>query len=110
MVLEALRDAGLAPFSIAPSSALVAAAGEPAHFAAEPVALALRAGLLPVVYGDVVMDRERGCAICSTESALLALDQALERDRAGTASGSAARSGPAPRRASSTPPASPSRR
>jgi len=80
MVLDALRDAGLAPFSIAPSSALVTAAGEPAHFAAEPVALALRAGLLPVVYGDVVMDRERGCAICSTESTLLALDQALERD------------------------------
>jgi isopentenyl phosphate kinase len=36
----------------------------------EPLRLALDAGLLPVVYGDVVMDREQGVAICSTERIL----------------------------------------
>lgn len=77
LVLGALRNAGLAPFSVAPSSAVVAAGGRPVAFAAEPVALALDSGLLPVVFGDVVMDREQGWAICSTESALAALERAL---------------------------------
>jgi len=77
LVLDALREAGLAPYSIAPSSALVADDGQPADLAAEPIVLALRSGLLPVLFGDVVMDRAQGCAICSTESVLLALDDAL---------------------------------
>ena len=75
---EALGAAGTAPFSIAPSSALVSAAGEPAAFASEPLARALEAGLVPVVYGDVVMDREQGWAICSTEGVFGALVDGLE--------------------------------
>jgi len=77
LVLEELSRAGLLTFSIAPSSSLVAAGGRPARFAAEPLVLALGAGLLPVVYGDVVMDREQGSAICSTESVFLALTAEL---------------------------------
>ena len=68
LVIEALLAAGAAPFSLAPSSCLVAAAGRPAAFADEPLLLALDAGLLPVLYGDVVTDREWGVSICSTES------------------------------------------
>jgi isopentenyl phosphate kinase len=45
----------------------VAAGGRPAAFADEPLLLALGRGLLPVLYGDVVLDRERGVSICSTE-------------------------------------------
>ncbi|HEV8578880.1 MAG TPA: isopentenyl phosphate kinase [Thermoanaerobaculia bacterium] len=67
LVIAALAEAGALPFSIAPSSCLVAAGGEPIAFAAESLLLALERGLLPVLYGDVVMDRERGAAICSTE-------------------------------------------
>lgn len=66
-VMAALAAAGLHPFSIAPSSALVSAGGRPAAVAVEPLLLALGCGLLPVLYGDVVMDREQGVAICSTE-------------------------------------------
>jgi isopentenyl phosphate kinase len=66
-VMAALAAAGLRPFSIAPSSSLVAAGGRPAAVALEPLLLALGCGLLPVLYGDVVMDREQGVAICSTE-------------------------------------------
>jgi len=72
-VVEALAEAGATPFSIAPSSALVTAGGRPVAFAREPLVRALQAGLLPVVYGDVVMDREQGCAICSTEAVFDAL-------------------------------------
>lgn len=78
-VVGALLAEGAAPFSVAPSSALVAAAGRPVRIEAEPLLLALRAGLLPVVYGDVVMDRERGSAIASTEAVLLVVAEELER-------------------------------
>jgi isopentenyl phosphate kinase len=67
LVVGALEGAGLLPYSIAPSSCVVAAAGRPAAFADEPLFLALDRGLLPVLYGDVVMDREWGASICSTE-------------------------------------------
>ena len=83
MVVGALREAGTLPYSFAPSSGLVSAAGEPVELFLEPLRRALDLGLLPVVYGDVVMDREQGCAICSTESLFLALVAALqERGRA----------------------------
>jgi len=66
-VVSELLAAGALPFSIAPSSVLVTTAGEPATFGDEPLLLALERGLLPVLYGDVVLDREQGVAICSTE-------------------------------------------
>jgi isopentenyl phosphate kinase len=67
LVVDALLAAGALPFSIVPSSALVAEGGEPVDFALEPLLLALERGLLPVLYGDVVLDRAQGVAICSTE-------------------------------------------
>src|SRR5262249_33968363 len=39
--------------------------------------LALTRGLLPVLYGDVVMDRAQGVAICSTERLLALLARRL---------------------------------
>lgn len=74
---EALAPVGTAPFSIAPSSALVTAGGFPASLALEPLVRALDAGLVPTVYGDVVMDLEQGCAICSTETVFEALVEDL---------------------------------
>ncbi|MFY9823688.1 MAG: isopentenyl phosphate kinase [Thermoanaerobaculia bacterium] len=67
IVVAALLAAGARPFSIVPSSCVVAAGGLPVSFNAEPLLLALERGLLPVLYGDVVLDREWGAAICSTE-------------------------------------------
>ena len=76
-VVAALAAAGALPFSLAPSSALVTAGRSPVAFADEPLLLALERGLLPVIYGDVVLDRERGVAICSTESLFALLAQRL---------------------------------
>jgi len=78
-VFEALRRAGARPFSIAPSSALVTRLARPARLAVDSLLLALEQGLLPVVYGDVVMDVEQGAAIASTETILLALADRLPR-------------------------------
>lgn len=77
LVIEALLAAGLAPYSIVPSSSVVTRTStpagsdaEPADSYAEPLLRALEIGLLPVVYGDVVLDRDQGVAILSTEGAL----------------------------------------
>ncbi len=70
LVVEALRAAGLAPFSLAPSSFLTADGGKIAERFLSPVARALSLGFLPVVYGDVVLDRAWGGAIASTEAVL----------------------------------------
>ncbi len=67
LMVAGLVEAGALPFSIAPSSCVVAEAGRPVSLDAEPLRLALAQGLLPVLYGDVVMDRAWGASICSTE-------------------------------------------
>lgn len=77
MVLDALLAAGAAPFSLAPSSCLVTHHGRPRHLALDPLLGALAAGLLPVTYGDVVMDRAQGAAIASTETVLTAMARRL---------------------------------
>lgn len=77
LVVKELFTAGTTPYSIAPSSSIVAAGGRPVSFMAEPLLLALQHGLLPVLYGDVVMDREQGVAICSTERVFETVAQSL---------------------------------
>ncbi len=77
LVLEALAAAGATPFSLAPSSYLVTHHGRPNNLAVDPLAGALAAGLLPVTYGDVVMDSGQGVAIASTETVLTAVARRL---------------------------------
>ncbi len=79
LVVEALLAAGAAPFSLAPSSFMSASAGRPVGLAIEPLLQALDGGLLPLTYGDVVLDRRQGSTICSTETVFRALVHALRR-------------------------------
>jgi isopentenyl phosphate kinase len=84
-VLRALREAGLPPFSLSPGSFLLARRTRPYRIFLEPLLAALRTGLLPVVYGDVVMDDGQGVAIASTETVFLGLARALRRRRVAVA-------------------------
>lgn len=77
LVVDALLAAGLAPFSLAPSSWVTTAAGSPVASHAEPLHRALDLGLLPVVFGDVVLDRGQGVAILSTEGVLALAAESL---------------------------------
>ncbi len=77
LVVEALCNAGVAAFSLAPSSFLVAEGGIPTAPSVEPLLLALELGLVPVIFGDVVMDRGRGASISSTEAVIGALEAPL---------------------------------
>jgi isopentenyl phosphate kinase len=78
-VIAALAEEGILPFSLAPSSLFVAREGRAIRVGPEPVERAHALGLVPVVYGDVVMDRSRGAVILSTEAVLLALARRLAR-------------------------------
>jgi len=81
IVVAALADAGARPFSFAPSSFLHASGGRITGRFVEPIFAALTRGLLPVVYGDVVLDAKRGAVIVSTEElfVLIAKEAASRR-------------------------------
>jgi isopentenyl phosphate kinase len=77
--VASLERAGALPFSLPPSAWLVTASGRPTRATCEPLLLALAGGLLPVVHGDVVLDRRQGVAIAATETVLVAVAGALRR-------------------------------
>lgn len=67
LVVDALSTAGLPVVALSPLASVVAKDGGVARWEVEPLQRALQAGLLPVIYGDTVFDRERGGTILSTE-------------------------------------------
>ena len=67
LVMDALVQAGLPAIAFPPSAAITARRGKPRVWNIEPLRAALQAGLLPMVYGDVVFDDELGGTILSTE-------------------------------------------
>ncbi len=81
MVHEALTRAGAVAVPLQPSAACVTRGGRISRYEVEPVRRLLQAGVIPLLYGDAVVDQERGCAIASTEEILrhLAAELAPER-------------------------------
>jgi isopentenyl phosphate kinase len=66
-VMDALHNVDLPGISIPASGAVTAKNGQVAAWDLFPINAALDAGLLPVVYGDVVFDQVLGGTILSTE-------------------------------------------
>jgi isopentenyl phosphate kinase len=81
IVVAAMADAGARPFSFAPSSFLLASGGRIVEAFTKPIFEALERGLVPVVYGDVVLDRARGATIVPTEELFLIVAKAAARRR-----------------------------
>lgn len=75
IVLEELLRAGLPAVALPPSAAVIAEDGRVAAWQLEPLHAALGAGLLPVINGDVIFDRQRGGTILSTEDLFYYLAQ-----------------------------------
>jgi isopentenyl phosphate kinase len=67
LVVDALAQAGLPAIPFQPSAGITARDGRVSSWDVTPLRLALEAGLLPVVYGDVIFDLQRGGTILSTE-------------------------------------------
>ncbi|MBW8009739.1 MAG: isopentenyl phosphate kinase family protein [Chloroflexi bacterium] len=67
LVIEALHQAGAPALSFAASASAMTSDGEVISWDLLPIRTALESGLLPVVYGDVVFDKNLGGTILSTE-------------------------------------------
>ena len=81
LVMEALAAAGLPGMAFPASGSVTARDGQVAVWDLDPLKAALEAGLLPVVYGDVVFDQVRGGTILSTEDLFQHLARALKPRR-----------------------------
>jgi isopentenyl phosphate kinase len=66
-VMSAMSKARLPALALAPVSAVIASAGQVTRWDLTPLKRALEAGLIPVIYGDVVFDEAQGGTILSTE-------------------------------------------
>jgi len=81
LVIDALHAAGLPVVAFPPSGGALTRGGGVWRWEVAPVRAALEGGLVPVVYGDVVFDIERGGSILSTEEALAYLARQFRPDR-----------------------------
>lgn len=81
LVIKALRGAGLPAIALPPSASVLAQDGDVFRWDLQPLKNSLQAGLLPVIYGDVVFDTHRGGTILSTEDLFAHLARKLKPGR-----------------------------
>jgi len=67
LVVDALSEVGLPAVAFSPVASVTVLDGKVEAWNLSPIEAALEAGLLPVVYGDVVFDKVLGGTILSTE-------------------------------------------
>ncbi len=67
IVSDIALDAGLPVVSMPPSASALCDGGRLVELATRPLEIALQNGLMPLVFGDVAFDVQRGCTIASTE-------------------------------------------
>lgn len=79
IVVGKLLEKGVNAVSINPSSIILANNTKLSHLCVETIEELLRRSIIPVVYGDVVMDTAIGCTIYSTERVLGAIGLALQK-------------------------------
>jgi len=81
LVMEALHGAGLPVIALPPSASVLARKGQVERWDLAPLKAALQAGLLPVVFGDVIFDADWGGTILSTEDLFAHLARQLRPTR-----------------------------
>lgn len=81
LVTDTFLKAGVPVFSLQPSAAVVGGGGHICTWAVEPIQQTLAAGLIPLLYGDVALDRAWGGTIFSTEDLFVYLAESLHPAR-----------------------------
>jgi isopentenyl phosphate kinase len=81
IIVGSLIEAGENAISVQPSAELISEDGRIKEWYLEPVKEMLKYNLLPVPYGDVVLDIKKGCCIISTEEILNYLARKLDVKR-----------------------------
>lgn len=77
ILIKNLLEVGLPTFSFSPASFIISDAKVYSKSYFDPVKKALQIGIIPVVYGDVIVDKAIGCTIFSTEKILSILAKEL---------------------------------
>jgi isopentenyl phosphate kinase len=80
-VMKALNKVNLPAIALPPSASVIASDGKVSIWETTPISMALAAGLVPVICGDVTFDEVRGGTILSTEDLFSHLARALNPDR-----------------------------
>jgi isopentenyl phosphate kinase len=80
-VMNALHKADVRAISLPPSSSVISSNGQVSIWETTPIRMSLAAGIVPVVFGDVVFDEIRGGTILSTEDLFMHLACALNPER-----------------------------
>ncbi len=80
IVLKNFLTLGLPVFSFSPASFLISDRYRYSKSYIDPIKKALNIGIIPVVYGDVILDKVTGCTIFSTEKILSILARQLTGD------------------------------
>jgi isopentenyl phosphate kinase len=80
-VMRALHKVNLPAIALPPSTNVIASDGKVSIWETTAISMALAAGLVPVIYGDVTFDEIRGGTILSTEDLFSHLARALNPDR-----------------------------
>jgi isopentenyl phosphate kinase len=81
MAVDAFSREAVPVVRFSPSAGGLAESGRVVAMPSEPIRAALDAGLVPMVYGDVMFDRERGGTIASTENVFAYLAERLRPQR-----------------------------
>lgn len=79
--MDALANSGVPAISLPPVASVTAEDGRVSRWDLAPLQHALMAGLVPVVYGDVIFDLQRGGTILSTEDLFEYLARRLHPQR-----------------------------
>jgi isopentenyl phosphate kinase len=80
-VIEALHDAGIPVMAMQPSASIVSKDGTVEHWDLSPLESALKAGIVPVIYGDMAFDSVKGGTVLSTEVLMFYLARQLKPKR-----------------------------
>jgi isopentenyl phosphate kinase len=80
-LMKALRKTNVPAISLPPSANVIASNGQVSIWETTAIRMALAAGLVPVIYGDVTFDEVRGGTILSTEDLFGFLSRALNPER-----------------------------
>ena len=80
-LMDALHKAEVRAITLPPSASVISSNGKVSVWDTTPIRMALSAGIVPVIHGDVVFDEVRGGTILSTEDLFMHLTRALNPDR-----------------------------
>jgi isopentenyl phosphate kinase len=76
-VIDALHDAGVSAVSLAPSATVASAGGSIISWDVGALRSALKSGVVPLIFGDIVFDEQLGGKVLSTEVLMWHLAQEL---------------------------------